>query len=225
MSQFFSLHRFNSHEAAAHAIVSVNGTSIEGNIVKCYWGKETADIVQGPIQQVQMAQVGPIFIFSLKKTTNNTTSVSFDFIFLLKQSICISAEHTELCSPTLQPVGPVVQQHATDQSVRAQRMAGAKLRRLRTGLGSAGLQVSGSILTIKITRSEEATLTAFKKQLKTHCSCFMPHVFCLILSGFMSCIWQSTLWFSTCKRCYLNKVYLLSYLISVCLTMKFTAKV
>lgn len=52
----YSFVRFNSHEAAAHAIVSVNGTSIEGNIVKCYWGKETTDIVQGPIQQVQMAQ-------------------------------------------------------------------------------------------------------------------------------------------------------------------------
>uniref|UniRef100_A0A3Q2NS92 Nucleolysin TIAR n=1 Tax=Fundulus heteroclitus TaxID=8078 RepID=A0A3Q2NS92_FUNHE len=47
----YSFVRFNSHEAAAHAIVSVNGTSIEGNIVKCYWGKETTDIVQGPIQQ------------------------------------------------------------------------------------------------------------------------------------------------------------------------------
>lgn len=48
--------RFNSHEAAAHAIVSVNGTTIEGYVVKCYWGKETADMVS-PIQQVQMPQV------------------------------------------------------------------------------------------------------------------------------------------------------------------------
>lgn len=48
--------RFNSHEAAAHAIVSVNGTSIEGYIVKCYWGKETADMVS-PIQQVHVPQV------------------------------------------------------------------------------------------------------------------------------------------------------------------------
>uniref|UniRef100_A0A3Q1EN00 Nucleolysin TIAR n=1 Tax=Acanthochromis polyacanthus TaxID=80966 RepID=A0A3Q1EN00_9TELE len=54
----YSFVRFNSHEAAAHAIVSVNGTSIEGYVVKCYWGKETTDMVQGPIQQVQMAQVG-----------------------------------------------------------------------------------------------------------------------------------------------------------------------
>lgn len=51
-----SAHRFNSHEAAAHAIVSVNGTTIEGYVVKCYWGKETADMVS-PIQQVQMPQV------------------------------------------------------------------------------------------------------------------------------------------------------------------------
>lgn len=56
-SLFLFLCRFNSHEAAAHAIVSVNGTSIEGYVVKCYWGKETTDMVQGPIQQVQMAQV------------------------------------------------------------------------------------------------------------------------------------------------------------------------
>ncbi|XP_078812153.1 cytotoxic granule associated RNA binding protein TIA1 isoform X3 [Oryzias latipes] len=52
----YSFVRFNSHEAAAHAIVSVNGTSIEGYVVKCYWGKETTDMVQGPIQQVPMAQ-------------------------------------------------------------------------------------------------------------------------------------------------------------------------
>lgn len=53
---FLSALRFNSHEAAAHAIVSVNGTTIEGYVVKCYWGKETADMVS-PIQQVQMPQV------------------------------------------------------------------------------------------------------------------------------------------------------------------------
>lgn len=56
LSFFFSVYRFNSHEAAAHAIVSVNGTTIEGYVVKCYWGKETADMVS-PIQQVQMPQV------------------------------------------------------------------------------------------------------------------------------------------------------------------------
>lgn len=47
--------RFDSHEGAAHAIVSVNGTCIEGHIVKCYWGKETADMRS--MQQMQMAQV------------------------------------------------------------------------------------------------------------------------------------------------------------------------
>ncbi|KAM9841481.1 cytotoxic granule associated RNA binding protein TIA1-like isoform 1-T1 [Aulostomus maculatus] len=51
----YSFVRFNSHEAAAHAIVSVNGTSVEGYVVKCYWGKETTDMVS-PIQQVQMPQ-------------------------------------------------------------------------------------------------------------------------------------------------------------------------
>lgn len=55
-SLHLSLCRFNSHEAAAHAIVSVNGTTIEGYVVKCYWGKETTDMVS-PIQQVQMPQV------------------------------------------------------------------------------------------------------------------------------------------------------------------------
>ncbi|XP_034751443.1 nucleolysin TIA-1-like isoform X2 [Etheostoma cragini] len=51
----YSFVRFSSHEAAAHAIVSVNGTSIEGYVVKCYWGKETTDMVS-PIQQVQLPQ-------------------------------------------------------------------------------------------------------------------------------------------------------------------------
>lgn len=45
-------HRFNSHEEAAHAIVSVNGTSVEGYVVKCYWGKETPDMMTSPMQQV-----------------------------------------------------------------------------------------------------------------------------------------------------------------------------
>ncbi|EPY74867.1 TIA1 protein isoform 1 isoform 5-like protein [Camelus ferus] len=47
----YSFVRFNSHESAAHAIVSVNGTTIEGHVVKCYWGKETLDMIN-PVQQV-----------------------------------------------------------------------------------------------------------------------------------------------------------------------------
>ncbi|XP_007903833.1 nucleolysin TIAR isoform X1 [Callorhinchus milii] len=39
----YSFVRFATHDSAAHAIVSVNGTTIEGHVVKCYWGKETAD--------------------------------------------------------------------------------------------------------------------------------------------------------------------------------------
>ncbi|NWV51522.1 TIA1 protein, partial [Daphoenositta chrysoptera] len=46
--------RFSSHESAAHAIVSVNGTSIEGHVVKCYWGKESPDLA-GPVQQSQLS--------------------------------------------------------------------------------------------------------------------------------------------------------------------------
>lgn len=48
--------RFNSHESAAHAIVSVNGSSIEGHVVKCYWGKETPDMMN-PMQQMSVPQV------------------------------------------------------------------------------------------------------------------------------------------------------------------------
>ncbi|CAL8282064.1 nucleolysin TIA-1 isoform X1 [Gadus morhua] len=47
----YSFVRFNSHEEAAHAIVSVNGTSVEGYVVKCYWGKETPDMMSSPMQQ------------------------------------------------------------------------------------------------------------------------------------------------------------------------------
>ncbi|KAK1792217.1 hypothetical protein P4O66_012175, partial [Electrophorus voltai] len=50
----YSFVRFDSHEAAAHAIVSVNGTCIEGHMVKCYWGKETADV--RAMQQMPMPQ-------------------------------------------------------------------------------------------------------------------------------------------------------------------------
>lgn len=61
----FSL-RFSSHESAAHAIVSVNGTTIEGHVVKCYWGKESPDMaknVQPVMHDVPWAFFHP-FTFS-----------------------------------------------------------------------------------------------------------------------------------------------------------------
>ncbi|NWS78769.1 TIA1 protein, partial [Crotophaga sulcirostris] len=54
----YSFVRFNSHESAAHAIVSVNGTTIEGHVVKCYWGKETPDMIS-PVQQNQISYPPP----------------------------------------------------------------------------------------------------------------------------------------------------------------------
>lgn len=53
----YSFIRFSSHDSAAHAIVSVNGTVIEGHVVKCYWGKETPDMGKSP-QQVDYSQWG-----------------------------------------------------------------------------------------------------------------------------------------------------------------------
>uniref|UniRef100_A0A667YBE0 Nucleolysin TIAR n=1 Tax=Myripristis murdjan TaxID=586833 RepID=A0A667YBE0_9TELE len=53
----YSFIRFSSHESAAHAIVSVNGTAIEGHMVKCYWGKESPDMAKNP-QQVDYGQWG-----------------------------------------------------------------------------------------------------------------------------------------------------------------------
>uniref|UniRef100_A0A665TCN7 Nucleolysin TIAR n=1 Tax=Echeneis naucrates TaxID=173247 RepID=A0A665TCN7_ECHNA len=47
----YSFIRFSSHESAAHAIVSVNGTAIEGHIVKCFWGKESPDMAKSPQQE------------------------------------------------------------------------------------------------------------------------------------------------------------------------------
>nr|XP_006817563.1 PREDICTED: nucleolysin TIA-1 isoform p40-like isoform X5 [Saccoglossus kowalevskii] len=41
--------RFMTHESAAHAIVSVNGSQINGHMVKCSWGKESSD----PLYQAQ----------------------------------------------------------------------------------------------------------------------------------------------------------------------------
>ncbi|XP_061766810.1 nucleolysin TIAR [Nerophis ophidion] len=53
----YSFIRFSSHDSAAHAIVSVNGTVIEGHIVKCYWGKESPDMTKNS-QQVEYGQWG-----------------------------------------------------------------------------------------------------------------------------------------------------------------------
>lgn len=56
---FFSP-RFSTHESAAHAIVSVNGTTIEGHVVKCYWGKESPDMTKN------FQQVIPFFLALFK---------------------------------------------------------------------------------------------------------------------------------------------------------------
>ncbi|XP_039599143.1 nucleolysin TIAR isoform X2 [Polypterus senegalus] len=53
----YSFIRFSSHESAAHAIVSVNGTTIEGHMVKCYWGKESPDMAKN-FQQMEYGQWG-----------------------------------------------------------------------------------------------------------------------------------------------------------------------
>uniref|UniRef100_A0A7N8WZR8 Nucleolysin TIAR n=1 Tax=Mastacembelus armatus TaxID=205130 RepID=A0A7N8WZR8_9TELE len=53
----YSFIRFSSHDSAAHAIVSVNGTVIEGHIVKCFWGKESPDMAKN-LQQVEYSQWG-----------------------------------------------------------------------------------------------------------------------------------------------------------------------
>ncbi|XP_042288854.1 nucleolysin TIAR isoform X1 [Thunnus maccoyii] len=53
----YSFIRFSSHDSAAHAIVSVNGTAIEGHMVKCFWGKESPDMAKNP-QQVDYGQWG-----------------------------------------------------------------------------------------------------------------------------------------------------------------------
>ncbi|XP_077093131.1 nucleolysin TIAR isoform X1 [Siphateles boraxobius] len=53
----YSFIRFSSHESAAHAIVSVNGTTIEGHVVKCYWGKESPDMAKN-VQPMEYGQWG-----------------------------------------------------------------------------------------------------------------------------------------------------------------------
>ncbi|XP_035672170.1 nucleolysin TIAR-like isoform X4 [Branchiostoma floridae] len=50
----YSFIRFFSHEVAAMAIVTVNGTQIEGQAVKCSWGKESSD----PMNQYQQQGYG-----------------------------------------------------------------------------------------------------------------------------------------------------------------------
>lgn len=70
----FSFLRFSSHDSAAHAIVSVNGTMIEGHIVKCFWGKESPDMAKSPQQVSRTLTVLGFYIFNkndLKSVTRN----------------------------------------------------------------------------------------------------------------------------------------------------------
>jgi nucleolysin TIA-1/TIAR len=39
----FILSRFSTKESAAHAIVAVHNTDVNGHTVKCSWGKESGD--------------------------------------------------------------------------------------------------------------------------------------------------------------------------------------
>lgn len=41
--------RFSTKESATHAIVAVHNTDINGQIVKCSWGKESGDPNNAPV--------------------------------------------------------------------------------------------------------------------------------------------------------------------------------
>lgn len=49
---FFPLFRFSTKESAAHAIVAVHNTDVNGHTVKCSWGKESGDPNNLPANQV-----------------------------------------------------------------------------------------------------------------------------------------------------------------------------
>lgn len=58
----FLLLRFSSHDSAAHAIVSVNATVIEGHIVKCFWGKESPDLAKNSQQVREASLIKEVFL-------------------------------------------------------------------------------------------------------------------------------------------------------------------
>ena len=43
LTVFFAAYRFSTKESATHAIVAVHNTDINGQTVKCSWGKESGD--------------------------------------------------------------------------------------------------------------------------------------------------------------------------------------
>lgn len=43
LTDFFLAYRFSTKESATHAIVAVHNTDINGQTVKCSWGKESGD--------------------------------------------------------------------------------------------------------------------------------------------------------------------------------------
>lgn len=45
----YYFHRFSTKESATHAIVAVHNTDINGQIVKCSWGKESGDPNNAPV--------------------------------------------------------------------------------------------------------------------------------------------------------------------------------
>lgn len=44
-----SLYSFSTKESATHAIVAVHNTDINGQVVKCSWGKESGDPNNAPV--------------------------------------------------------------------------------------------------------------------------------------------------------------------------------
>lgn len=59
--------RFSTKESATHAIVAVHNTDINGQVVKCSWGKESGDPNNAPIA----GQVSSIWHNTIYKMVRN----------------------------------------------------------------------------------------------------------------------------------------------------------
>ena len=70
--------RFSTKESAAHAIVAVHNTDVNGHTVKCSWGKESGDPNNLPANsQVSSSTVVENYIRRKKKLQEEATLWTF----------------------------------------------------------------------------------------------------------------------------------------------------
>lgn len=80
----YRIFSFSTKESATHAIVAVHNTDINGQVVKCSWGKESGDPNNAPV--AGQVRYRCFQIMTVKMFLSCMEICRFEFCFILKLS-------------------------------------------------------------------------------------------------------------------------------------------